>query len=100
MDKLKELLIACNIIDEKRLAEVEINVNNRDLNIADLINIYKIRSLSSDNKNLKNLFNSLNEYSLNSNLKVRIVKLRGAVNKNLFVDSNYNKIIASLNIDI
>lgn len=93
MKEVEFLIIRDKLISKELIDKIEISLNDRELDILDLTNIYRIRYFSEkDNKVFQKLFEIFSNCP--ENLKVRFVKIRGKVNMNLFVDSLFTKIIA------
>ncbi len=101
-DALLKLLIKNNIFLLKDLNFISISVNNNEIGIDHFINIYKIRyNIAKEDSNLKNI-NFIESLLFNTENKevnaVRIVKIRGLMNKNIIVNSDFNVILGVLEI--
>lgn len=96
----EQLLLANGILTKADLKKNEISVNPTDIEISQIVSVYKIReTIEKDKKELtalKELLKNLKKE--NAYKKLRIIKIAGPLNQMVFIDAGIKKVYGMLNM--
>ncbi|KGO81486.1 hypothetical protein Q763_07505 [Flavobacterium beibuense F44-8] len=96
----EQLLLAKGILTKADLKKNNISINPTDLEISQIVSVYKIReTIEKDKKELtalKELLKNLKKE--NGYKKLRIVKITGTLNQIVFIDAGITKVYGILSL--
>ena len=95
---VENFLIKHRVLKSADLKNVTISFSKRDLEISDVINIYKIRLSIATNNKLINFIEDLitNLENEKNDIKLRIIIIKGTVNVSIIPDSALSQIYGIL----